>query len=130
MLDSDALRQVGKLIADCDRRWFPYAVTEKYLDALARAAATVRQARGRAEEDRVMVDGEPGGVLLVRDPMQGLKGASERASSSRAKSGRACAEPASRPKPRAAGSERSGEPGRRRAHAHAIWPDDAGGGWL
>ncbi len=40
MLDSEALRQVGKLIADCDPRFSPYAVTEEYLDALARAAAT------------------------------------------------------------------------------------------
>ncbi len=37
MLDGEALRQVGKLIADCDRHMV--AVTEGYLDALARAAA-------------------------------------------------------------------------------------------
>jgi len=53
MLDSEALRQIGKLIADCDRRFLPYAVTEAYLNALARAAADRRQARRRAE-DRVM----------------------------------------------------------------------------
>ena len=40
MLDSEALRQIGKHIADCDRRFLPYAVTEAYLNALARAAAT------------------------------------------------------------------------------------------
>ena len=37
-------------------------------------------------------------------------------------SGRACAEPASRPQPRGAGSERSRELGRRRAHADAAAP--------
>jgi len=40
MLDDEALRQVGKLIADCDRRLLQYALTDEYLDALARAAAT------------------------------------------------------------------------------------------
>ncbi len=39
MLDREALRQVDKLIADCDRRAAQSAVTEEYLDALARAAA-------------------------------------------------------------------------------------------
>ncbi len=49
MLDHEALRQVGKLIADCDRRMLQYAVTEEYLDALARAAATaVEGAAARA----------------------------------------------------------------------------------
>ncbi len=49
MLDHEALRQVGKLIADCDRRMLQYAVSEEYLDALARAAATaVEGAAARA----------------------------------------------------------------------------------
>ena len=39
-LDREALPQAGELIADCDRRLLTYAITEKYLDALARAAAT------------------------------------------------------------------------------------------
>ena len=48
MLDGEALRQVGKLIADCDRRLLPHALTEEYFDALARAAATaVKGGRGR-----------------------------------------------------------------------------------
>ena len=52
MLDSDALRQVGKLIADYDRHWFPYAVTGKYFDALARAAATaVKRAAERKKTE-------------------------------------------------------------------------------
>lgn len=65
MLDDEALRQVGKLIADCDRRLLQYALTDEYLDALARAAATAVKRAARAEDRVTVGGGEPGGVLLV-----------------------------------------------------------------
>ena len=44
-LNREALRQIGKLIADCDRFAARSAVTDEYIDALARAAAAT-QGRG------------------------------------------------------------------------------------
>ena len=41
MLDRDALPQVGKLIAECDRWAARSAVTDEYLDVLARVAAEI-----------------------------------------------------------------------------------------
>ena len=52
MPDSEAVRHVGRLIADCNRPLLHYAVTEEYLDALARAAAAAVKRAGRAD-DRV-----------------------------------------------------------------------------
>ena len=52
MLDGEALRQVGKLIADCDRLLLPYALTEEYFDALARGP---RQPSRTVAEDHAML---------------------------------------------------------------------------
>lgn len=51
-LDREALRQVGMLMICCDRYGMRPAVTDEYLDVLARAAAAAIKGRGHAE-DRV-----------------------------------------------------------------------------
>ena len=45
-LSREVLRQIGKLIADCDRFAAQSAVTNEHIDALARAAATTVPGRG------------------------------------------------------------------------------------
>ncbi len=81
MPDSEALRLVGRLIADCNRPLLHYAVTEEYFDALARAAAAAVKRAGRAD-DRVTMGRQPGGVPLAPDPMQGWSGARRLSASS------------------------------------------------
>ena len=47
----EALRQIGKLIADCDRFAAQSVVTDEHIDALARAAAATIQRRGTQKID-------------------------------------------------------------------------------
>ena len=72
MLHGEALRQVGKLIADCDRRLLLYALTEEYLDALARAAATA--VKGAVAEDHAMLGGGTRRRLDGAEPDPSLEG--------------------------------------------------------
>lgn len=45
-LNREAIRQIGKLMTDCDRCAAQSAVTDEYIDALARAVALTIQGRG------------------------------------------------------------------------------------
>ena len=63
MANRDEQRMIGKLMADCDRWAAQSAVTDEYLNMLARTAAAAIKTRPRGRT--LAVEGEPGGVLVV-----------------------------------------------------------------